>query len=141
MNIFVHLIPQLSATCVKSFLILPRLCYAISISITNTCMNVMFVPVDSQFASQLQEHKQVHQTQGDWVCFKPKCGKRFKRESELNAHLVSHNKKKFQCDECPYKNSDPGTYMHIKDSTVTLFPSSVHFVVKDSNGSNNAFVI
>ena len=49
------------------------------------------------FASQLQEHKRVHQTQGDWVCFKPKCGKRFKRESELNAHLLSHNKKELQC--------------------------------------------
>ena len=60
-----------------------------------------------QFASQLQEHKRVHQTQGDWVCFKPKCGKRFKRESELNAHLVSHNKKELRCDECPYKNPDP----------------------------------
>ena len=60
-----------------------------------------------QFASQLQEHKRVHQTQGDWVCFKPKCGKRFKWESELNAHLVSHNKKQFHCNECPYKNPDP----------------------------------
>ena len=50
--------------------------------------------------------KRVHQTQGDWVCFKPKCGKRFKRESELNAHLLSHSKKELQCDECPYKNSD-----------------------------------
>ena len=60
-----------------------------------------------QFASQLKEHKRVHQTQGDWVCFKPKCGKRFKRESELNAHLVSHNKKQFKCEECPYSNSDP----------------------------------
>ena len=60
-----------------------------------------------QFASQLQEHKRVHQTQGDWVCFKPKCGKRFKRESELNAHLVSHSKKDYQCDKCPYKYTDP----------------------------------
>ena len=47
MNIFVHLIPRLNATCVKSFLILPQLCYAISTSTMNTCMNVMFVPVDS----------------------------------------------------------------------------------------------
>ena len=60
-----------------------------------------------QFASQLKEHKRVHQTQGDWVCFRPKCGKRFKRESELNAHLVSHNKKQFKCEKCPYSNSDP----------------------------------
>ena len=60
-----------------------------------------------QFASQLKEHKRVHQAQGDWVCFKPKCGKRFKRESKLNAHLVSHNKKLLHCDECPYTNPDP----------------------------------
>ena len=60
-----------------------------------------------QFASQLQEHKRVHQAQGDWVCFKPKCGKRFKHESELNAHVVSHNKKQLHCDECPYTNPDP----------------------------------
>ena len=60
-----------------------------------------------QFASQLKEHKRVHQTQGDWVCFRPNCGKRFKRESELNAHLVSHNKKQFKCEKCPYSNSDP----------------------------------
>ena len=55
------------------------------------------------FASQLQEHKRVHQTQGDWVCFKPKCGKRFKRESELNAHLFSHNKKNYNATSVPTK--------------------------------------
>ena len=43
------------------------------------------------FASQLQEHKRVHQAQGDWVCFKPKCGKRFKHESEL---IYYHTTKK-----------------------------------------------
>ena len=60
-----------------------------------------------QFASQLQEHKRVHQLRGDWVCFKPKCRKRFKQESNLNAHLVSHGKKEYVCDECPYKSTDP----------------------------------
>ena len=60
-----------------------------------------------QFASQLQEHNRVHQSLGDWVCFKPKCGKRFKRESELNTHLVLHNEKQHQCDSCLYKNTDP----------------------------------
>ena len=60
-----------------------------------------------QFESQKREHMRVHQTQGDWVCFKPKCGKWFKRESELNAHLFSHNKVPQKCKYCPYTNSDP----------------------------------
>ena len=42
--------------------------------------------------SQLREHLQVHQVQGDWTCFRPKCGKRFKCESELNVQLIAHNK-------------------------------------------------
>ena len=60
-----------------------------------------------QFESQKHEHMRVHQTQGDWVCFKPKCGKWFKRESELNAHLFSHNKVPQKCEHCQYTNSDP----------------------------------
>ena len=60
-----------------------------------------------QFLSQLREHMRVHQSQGDWVCFKPKCGKHFKWESELNAHLLVHNKVQLQCDQCPYHNPDP----------------------------------
>ena len=62
---------------------------------------------DFHFESQKWEHMRVHQTQGDWVCFKPKCGKRFKRESELNAHLYSHNKIPQKCEHCTYTNSDP----------------------------------
>ena len=60
-----------------------------------------------QFESQKREHMRLHQTQGDWVCFKPKCGKRFKRESKLNTHLFSHNKVLQKCEHCPYTNSDP----------------------------------
>ena len=60
-----------------------------------------------QFTSQLLEHKRVHQEQGNWVCFRPKCGKRFKWESNLNSHLVSHGIKEYMCDQCPYKNTDP----------------------------------
>ena len=59
------------------------------------------------FKSQLREHLRVHQTQGEWVCFKPKCGKRFKRESELNSHLIGHNKTVYDCEDCDYKNPDP----------------------------------
>ena len=59
------------------------------------------------FESQLREHLWVHQAQGDWTCFRPKCGKRFKRESELNADLIAHNKKEYKCEECAYSNTDP----------------------------------
>ena len=59
------------------------------------------------FESQCREHLRVHQAQGDWTCFRPKCGKRFKCESELNAHLIAHNKKEYKCEECSYSNTDP----------------------------------
>ena len=38
------------------------------------------------FRSQLDSHQRVHLKMASFVCFKPKCGCRFKRESELNAH-------------------------------------------------------
>ena len=60
-----------------------------------------------QFQSQLTEHQRVHQVIGDWVCFKPGCGKRFKRESELDTHLFNHRMTKLKCDQCQYENSDP----------------------------------
>ena len=59
------------------------------------------------FESQLKEHLRVHQAQGNWTCFRPKCGKQFKCESELNAHLIFHNKKEYKCDQCAYSNTDP----------------------------------
>ena len=59
------------------------------------------------FESQLKEHFRVHQSQGDWGCFKLKCGKHFKRESELNTHLIGHSKVLHECKECDIKNPDP----------------------------------
>ena len=41
-----------------------------------------------------------------FVCFKPKCGKHFNRESELNAHLIVHDKKDIKCEHCDYSNPD-----------------------------------
>ena len=58
------------------------------------------------FKSQLESHRKVHLKMSRFVCFKPKCGKRFKRESELNAHLTAHSKNKIKCDHCDYSNSD-----------------------------------
>ena len=60
-----------------------------------------------QFQSQLTEHRHVHQVIEDWVCFKPGCGKRFKRELELDAHLFNHRTTKLKCDQCTYENLDP----------------------------------
>ena len=60
-----------------------------------------------QFQSQLKEHLRTHQTIGDWVCFKPQCRERFKRESELVAHLFKHHTTKYKCDQCAYENPDP----------------------------------
>ena len=59
-----------------------------------------------QFQSQLTEHRRIHQAIGDWVCFKPGCRKRFKRESELDAHLYNHRTTKLKCDQCTYENPD-----------------------------------
>ena len=58
------------------------------------------------FKSQLESHRKVHLKMTGFVCFKPKCGKCFKRESELNAHLTAHSKNKIKCDYCEYSNSD-----------------------------------
>ena len=60
-----------------------------------------------QFQSQLTEHHCIHQAIGDWVCFKPGCGKRFKCELELDAHLYNHRTTKLKCDQCMYENPDP----------------------------------
>ena len=60
-----------------------------------------------QFQSQLKEHLCTHQSIGDWVCFRPQCGKRFKRELELHAHLSNHRTTKHKCDQCTYENPDP----------------------------------
>ena len=58
------------------------------------------------FKSQLESHHKVHLKMAGFVCFKPKCGKWFKRESELNAHLIVHDKKEIKCDHCDYSNPD-----------------------------------
>ena len=41
-----------------------------------------------------------------FVCFKPICERWFKRESELNAHLITHEKKDIKCEYCAYSNPD-----------------------------------
>ena len=58
------------------------------------------------FKSQLESHRKVHLKMAGFVCFKPKCGKCFKRELELNAHLIVHDKKDIKCEHCDYSNPD-----------------------------------
>ena len=58
------------------------------------------------FKSQLESHHKVHLKMTGFVCFKSKCGKHFKRESELNAHLIVHDNKKIKCEHCDYSNPD-----------------------------------
>ena len=58
------------------------------------------------FKSQLESHRKVHLKMAGFVCFKPKCGKCFKRESELNAHLIVQDKKDIKCEHCDYSNPD-----------------------------------
>ena len=58
------------------------------------------------FRSQYLSHRKVHLTIQGFVCFKAKCGQRFKRESELNAHLKVHDSKPIKCENCDYTNKD-----------------------------------
>ena len=58
------------------------------------------------FRSQYISHRKVHLTIQGYVCFKAKCGQRFKRESELNAHLKAHDSKPIKCEHCDYTNKD-----------------------------------
>ena len=92
-----------------------------------------------QFPSQLTEHRRIHQVIGDWVCFKPGCGKRFKRESELDAHLYSHQTAKLKCDQCTYENADPHNLRAHKRKHSDKKVLSVKIVVQPLRGcSNNA---
>ena len=94
-----------------------------------------------QFESQKREHMRVHQTQGDWVCFKPKCGKQFKRESELNAHLFSHNKVSQNANTVHIPTLILITYEHTCENIATCYPLSAANVAKDSSGSSNVLDI
>ena len=87
-----------------------------------------------QFQSQLTEHRRVHQVIGDWVCFKPACGKRFKRESELDAHLFNHRTSKIKCKHCDYENADPRNVRAHNRKHEKKKASFVNNVVKHSHG-------
>ena len=60
------------------------------------------------FASQHRAHNRKHSKDTGFVCMKSGCGKRFKRDNELNAHVKTHRKTAIKCGEkgCSYSNKD-----------------------------------
>ena len=60
------------------------------------------------FESQYTAHKRLHIKDNDFVCMKANCGKRFKRDSELKAHVKTHRKTNIKCgyQDCTYSNKD-----------------------------------
>ena len=58
------------------------------------------------FESELAAHKWKHTADQGLACFHANCRKRFKRSSELNAHLKNHMGKPIKCDYCTYLNKD-----------------------------------
>ena len=58
------------------------------------------------FHSELTAHRRRHIADQGLVCFHPRCRKRFKRSSKLNAHLKNHTGKAIKCDHCDYTNKD-----------------------------------
>ena len=77
------------------------------------------------FHSQYVSHRRIHLTIQGFVCFKAKCGQRFKRELELNAHLKAHESKPIKCDHCDYTNKTGEMFELIWEFTVTNYRSSV----------------
>ena len=49
------------------------------------------------FKSEFTTHKRRHINDNDYVCMKANCSKRFKRESELKAHVKTHRKTSIKC--------------------------------------------
>ena len=60
------------------------------------------------FKSQLVAHKRRHIKDKGFVCMKNNCGKAFKRDSELKAHVKTHRKTAIKCGhgDCTYSNKD-----------------------------------
>ena len=60
------------------------------------------------FNSEFVAHNRRHINDNDYVCMKVNCGKRFKRDSELKAHVKTHRKTNIKCGHtgCTYSNKD-----------------------------------
>ena len=49
------------------------------------------------FNSEFVAHNRRHINDNDYVCMTVNCGKRFKRDSELKAHVKTHRKTNIRC--------------------------------------------
>ena len=59
------------------------------------------------FQSELTAHRMKHRTINAFRCMFSKCGKEFKRMSELNSHVVIHSGVVHNCTKCDYTTRNP----------------------------------
>ena len=70
--------------------------------ICRTCKEAFF------FESELKNHRVKHRKDSSFFCMHTGCGKTFRRNSELNAHVEIHTGKIWYCDhdDCDYSSRD-----------------------------------
>ena len=59
------------------------------------------------FQSELTAHRMKHRTTNAFRCMFHKCGKEFKRMSELNSHVVIHSGIIHNCAKCDFTTNNP----------------------------------
>ena len=72
---------------------------------THKCKNRTFT-----FESQVKAHMFSHWSKLSFFCVHPGCDKAFFNESDLTRHAKCHNGKRYQCMDCPYKDTDKRNY-------------------------------
>ena len=63
------------------------------------CENCSF---HCHFESELKKHNISHHSQPSHQCMKRNCSRWFKRKSDLVLHVETHNKDRFECDDCDF---------------------------------------
>ena len=64
------------------------------------------------FESELVSHRMKHRTGPSFTCMFHNCGKKFRRMSELNSHVVEHSGRMYNCKKCNYNTNNP---RHLRD--------------------------
>ena len=64
------------------------------------------------FESELVSHRMKHRTSPSFTCMFHKCGKKFRRMSELNSHVIEHSGTLYNCTKCNYNTNNP---RHLRD--------------------------